>query len=176
MAMLELETLYRENVSLIFRYFRLRTFSKEVAEDLTSEVFLRFAAKYEVNSTRAYLYGIAKLVFLEYLKKKYKQELPLGDEIANFASHVEDFVSENNNADSRQKMLRELIEKLPEKQKEVIQLRLNEHLDISEICEKLGKDSNYVRTTQKRALANLKKLWACTQLTTSNLELTSNHE
>lgn len=182
MHTLKLETVYRSNISLIFRYFRLRTFSKEVAEDLTSEVFTRLARKFSVveneseQAAKAYLFGIAKLVFIEYLKQKYTQQLPLGDQIDDFADHVKDFVDDNSEYKQRHTKLMSLIEKLPEKQKLVISMRLIEKLSLNEISIKLAKDSNYVRTTQKRALANLKKLWACTQLTTSILELTPDHE
>lgn len=143
---------------------------------------MRLARKFSVveneseQVAKAYLFGIAKLVFLEYLKQKYTQQLPVGDQIDDFADHVKEFINDNFEDEQRFLRLQTLIEKLPEKQRQVASMRLIERLSLNEISVKLAKDSNYVRTTQKRALANLKKLWACTQLTTSILELTPDHE
>jgi RNA polymerase sigma factor (sigma-70 family) len=49
---------------------------------------------------------------------------------------------------------------LPEKQRIVISLRLIEKLSLKEIAQELGKNMNYVKTTQKRAIKNLKEIFA----------------
>ena len=49
---------------------------------------------------------------------------------------------------------------LPEKQRTVISLRLIEKLSLKEIAKRLDKNMNYVKTTQKRALKNLKEIFA----------------
>jgi RNA polymerase sigma factor (sigma-70 family) len=177
---MELSEVYEQNIELIYRYFRLRTFSKEVAEDLTSDTFLRFVDKRELfenselASAKAYLYGIAKNVLLEYLKQKYQQEISLGDNL-DFYEHVSVYVETYSKADVRDAILKGLIAQLPGKQREIATLRLLEKKSSQEVMKITGKDSNYVRTTQKRAVASLKKLWECTQTDTNLIELTQNH-
>lgn len=174
----ELSKIFAENSILIFRFLRLRTFSKEVAEDLTSETFLRFVANKDVinnsdqASRKSYLYGIAKLVFMEYLRKKYQQEISIDFDAPEFQNYVEQYVHENSGLEKRTEALHRLIPSLPKKQRQVISLRLIEKKSTAEIVEILNKDSNYVRTTQKRGIVNLRKLWECTQLNTGILELT----
>jgi DNA-directed RNA polymerase specialized sigma24 family protein len=42
-------------------------------------------------------------------------------------------------------------------------MRLIEKMSLDEICEKLGKNMNYVKTTQKRGIRNLKFLISAAQ-------------
>jgi RNA polymerase sigma-70 factor, ECF subfamily len=178
----QIESVFKENSVIIFRFLRLRTLSKEIAEDLTSETFLRFVSKKDLlsnsppDSIRSFLFGIAKLVFLEYLRRKYRQEISISMEAPEFINYVESYVGANSELSNRTVALTKLIGQLPEKQRIVAALRLVDKKQLVEICQILNKDSNYVRTTQKRAIANLRRLWEleCTQSDTGILELTQN--
>jgi DNA-directed RNA polymerase specialized sigma24 family protein len=54
---------------------------------------------------------------------------------------------------------------LPEKQRLVLKMRLIDKCSLHDICANLNKDMNYVKTTQKRGLHNLKLLFAAGQCT-----------
>jgi RNA polymerase sigma-70 factor, ECF subfamily len=160
---------FEKNFKKVYRYFYYKTFSKEEAEDLTSETFLQFlkqAHQHEnsIDKPDSYLYGIAQNIFRTFLRTKYKLPLISMFSLPEFAQELEN-VTEDKIIDMKAK-LKELIAQLPEKQKEIIQLRLVEGKTITEIMQLTGKNNNYVKTTQKRAIRNLKKLLACTPVAT----------
>ncbi len=162
----DLNSLYEKEASSVYRFFYFKFFDKVTAEDLTSEVFLAFAQKVAQNKRmddpRRYLYGIVKLVFVRYLRKKYISKMFVRVPVEEFAGRVDIFLEEVDSKPTIEEFALEYIQKLPEKQKMIAQMRFVEKMDLAEICEKLGKDMNYVKTTQKRAIAALKKLAACT--------------
>jgi RNA polymerase sigma factor (sigma-70 family) len=76
-------------------------------------------------------------------------------------STLEDFTEERTPED----ILLSRLELLPKKQRAVISMRLIEKLSLKEIAQKLDKDMNYVKTTQKRAIRNLKEIFANSRCT-----------
>ena len=157
----DLNTLYEKEASSVYRFFYFKFFDKVIAEDLTSDVFLAYAQKVaqskRMDDPRRYLYGIVKLVFVRYLKQKYISKMFVRVPVEDFAARVDVFLQEIDTKPTIEEFARGYIEKLPEKQRAIAQMRFIEKMDLSEICEKLGKDMNYVKTTQKRAIAALKK-------------------
>jgi RNA polymerase sigma-70 factor (ECF subfamily) len=156
----EMITIYRDNVEKIYRFFFYKVLDRETAEDLTSTTFLTFAKKSvseKVDSPKSYLFGIAKNIFLTFLKGKYKAKIESIDDEA-----FEDIVDETVELGPERKdifdMLQELLPQVPSKQREVLSLRFIEKLSIEEISQRLGKDKNYVTTTQRRGLRSLKRL------------------
>jgi RNA polymerase sigma factor (sigma-70 family) len=76
--------------------------------------------------------------------------------------YIDEFTEEIEEKETAEEKISKYIEQLPSKQKEIITLRLIDKLDLKAICEKLNKDMNYVKTTQKRAIRSLKQLIECT--------------
>lgn len=159
----DLEIIYEQNVDKIYKFFYNKFYDKEIAEDLTSEVFLEFVkatkSKTPENAIK-YLYGITHKVFLQALRKKYKEKTTSFESIENFPEYLEDNIT--STYDKKIKNVEILIEKLPEKQKVVLHMRLIEKHSLKDIADILSKDMNYVKTTQKRGIKSLKKLLACT--------------
>lgn len=158
----DIEILYERYFEKIYRFFYYKTLNKEIAEDLTSHSFLTFIkqskSQKEIQNPKNYLFGITKFTFLAYLKKKYKQELPLLNE--DFAVYIDNFLDEIDDKPTLEDKASKYIKMLPEKQKRVLHMRLIEKLSLAEIAAKLGKNMNYVKTTQKRGIKNLKKMLA----------------
>ncbi len=159
----DLEIVYEQNVDRIYKFFYLKTLSKETAQDLTSDTFLSFVERIKkndlINNPCGFLYGTAKNIFINFLKRKYKdQKFWINIE------KIEDFQVEVSsvNEDKIIEVAKKFIDKLPEKQKKVLTLRLVEKLSIKKITEILNKNVNYVKTTQKRGIANLRKFLMCT--------------
>lgn len=161
-----IDTLFHRYLRKIYKYFYYRTLVRELAEDLTSSTFLKFvetANKSNISDSKAYLFGIASHVWNDYLRRKYTQlELPLNDAVV--AEEIDD--ESRYELHKREAHLHALIEQLPEKQRDILRLRLVEKKSLGEICAELGKDMNYVKTTQKRAIKKLKALLECTPLAT----------
>ncbi|GAB4283611.1 MAG: sigma-70 family RNA polymerase sigma factor [Candidatus Dojkabacteria bacterium] len=161
---------YEENFEKIYRYFYSRVLNQQIAEDLTSDTFIKFAESVTSPSTKIedpkkYLFGIARNTFVKYLQEKYKKNESLF-EIDYFRVGFDNSADydpiETDHDDSKDYTLEELAARLlphiPEKQRLVLQLRIIEKLSLKEICEKLNKDMNYVKTTQKRGLKSLREL------------------
>jgi len=80
----------------IYRYYYFRTRSKEDAEDLTGEVFLKMvkSVRKQRGNFPAWLFKIAKNLLIDYYRKKGKEEVLLKTaEIETFpASDEKDMV------------------------------------------------------------------------------------
>lgn len=88
----DIEVAYDQYFNNIYRFFSYKLLDKCIAEDLTSETFLLFVKQVkqdsEIINIKQYLFGIAKHVFLKYLKSKY-------DENSTSLNKYEDFRSRN---------------------------------------------------------------------------------
>lgn len=174
----DLSVVYDRYFEVIYRFFYFKVLSKDVAEDLTSETFLAFGEKCKEQkeiekSLKSYLFGIARIVFTKYLQRKYQEmavdfeEMPwlVKDEALmnkieggnnDYRLHDED----NQSQKQREKMIISYIDKLPDKQKRVVYMRLIERMSLKEISKKIGKNMNYVKVTQRRGIKKLKLLVA----------------
>lgn len=153
--------LYEAHVRTVYGFFMSKTFHRELAEDLTSEVFIAAFEQFgqpnrTIENKEKYLYGIMKIVWTRHLRIKYAQPVDTVENIEDFAGYV---VSELQSTRERSLIDRALpyIQQLPEHQREVMLLRFRDGLSLREIATKLNKDMNYVKTTQKRGLASLRK-------------------
>jgi RNA polymerase sigma-70 factor (ECF subfamily) len=157
-----LEKIYLENIDKIYRFFYYKTLSKEIAEDLTSETFIAFInelkSNKEILDLVKFLFGIAKIIFVKFLRSKYKENTINLPDIFEFQGYVQDFLEEIDSSETLEDLLLKYIDQIPEKQRIVLELRLIKKLKIKEIAEKLNKDVNYVKTTQKRALKSIKEI------------------
>lgn len=152
---------YKDNFKSIYKFFYYKTYSKEIAEDLSSEVFLTFAEilknQKEVENIQAFLYGIAKNIFIRFLQEKYNKEINLSTLPENFEEFAIKEVKRADLSDYEDK-LKALLKFIPEKQRDVLELRFVQKLTLSEICQKINKDMNYVKTTQKRGMKSIKEI------------------
>lgn len=157
----ELTEIYNENFRKLYRFFYYKTFDHASAEDLTQETFLNFAEFIskgnKVENKKAFLFAIAKNVFAKNLRRKY-EEVNLDLETIDFYSFVEDTLEQNGAEDNFMQFVKSFISQLPNKQRIILELRFINKMKIKHIAEELGKNINYVKTTQRRGLKNLKKL------------------
>lgn len=160
---MELEQFYDEQSSKVYKFFYIKCLDRSTAEDLTSETFTLFIEQIEhqtINDKKKYLYGIMRNMWLQFLRKKYQQALTDIENIEDFADVVESHITDFDQAESVGNRLLPYIEKLPEKQRLIITMRLLEEMPIAEIARKLGKDKNYVKTTYKRGIVSLRAVLA----------------
>ena len=160
--------IYNQLSDKIYRFFYYKFWDVGMAEDLASETFIRFMRKVKndepVREPQAFVFGIAKLVYLEALKDKYKlNQTDLETHEARFqAASIDDFVGakEVEQEKGLEDMIAPYISQLPEKQRVLIQMRLIDKAPIDEICQRLDVTKNYIKTTQNRAINNLKQMLA----------------
>lgn len=124
----------REHYESIYSYLYWKTKNKELAEDLTQEVFLKFIQNIghykNTGKPRAYLYTIARNLLFNHSRKKNSLSL---EDIENKNSL--EFIANHgdyHDKDSKEALLNAL-ELLTGKQKELILLRYFHDLSMSEI-------------------------------------------
>ncbi|HXB72003.1 MAG TPA: sigma-70 family RNA polymerase sigma factor [Candidatus Acidoferrales bacterium] len=143
--------LYEENFYRVYAYVARRVRDRHEAEDLTADVFREALAgigKFEWRGVPfvAWLLRIAARVIADYFTRS-------GRQAGNLAA-----MPERSSTDEveRSAMLFQLVERLPEAQLRVIQMRFVEQKSIREIAQELGRSEGAVKQLQLRAIENLR--------------------
>ncbi len=146
---------YKEYKDKIYTYFLYRVnFNQAIAEDLTSEIFLKALEHFESfdpgRSFQAWIYKIAG----NHLKNYYRT---CNREVAleRASSAVYEFKNCLDASLELQKIMNK-IAALEDYHREVLLLRFVDGLNNSEIAELLNKDEGAVRTQVSRALKALR--------------------
>ncbi len=149
-----LSTLVKRSYPFVFRYFYYRSVTREDAEDLTNEVFIRVvnSIKDQKGYFPAWLISIAKNLLTDYYRKRGKsRETPL-DEVEEPSSNPD----KDTNGRLHPNDLRKLINFLTDEQKEVIILRFIEGNTNEETAKIMNKSIGAIRALQFRALSAMK--------------------
>jgi RNA polymerase sigma-70 factor, ECF subfamily len=149
--------LYERLADRIYRYIYFRVTDEEMAEDLTSRVFLKaweHLPSYK-NSTSpfiAWLYTIAHNMLIDYYRVN-RPTAPL-DEIEIMAG---DDPSPAEEVDRRSDVLvlRQALQKLTPIQREVVTMKLIDGMNTAEVAKRLHRTQGAIRALQMRALQSL---------------------
>lgn len=157
--------LYKKYHHQLYNFLFYMVQSKEQTEDLVQEVYIRVLKSYQhfkgESSEKTWLIAIARNVAIDYFRKQkginqrlikkvemihlpIKDESPLPEEIV--------FQSEEK------RLLYRCLEKCTIDQRSVIILRYIQELSILETAEVLGWKESKVKTTQHRAIKQLRTL------------------
>lgn len=151
--------LYDNYLPKIYRFVLLKTSQKEIAEDLTQQVFLKAwqnVSSYEHKGFpfSSWLYQIARNAVIDhYRTKKTHAGLETAEEIAeetNFSADLEKKI----NLEIIQKKIKDLS---PDYQ-DVLIMRFVEEMSHREIAQSMGKSEGAIKVIQHRALNQLKKI------------------
>ena len=158
--MQNIEEIYKEYSETIYKYLFCLTQNKEIAEDLTQETFtiaVRDIKKYRGEcKLSVWLCQIAKHLWYKELKRKNKSiQISLEDIEEDFLCY--DTAEEKLLAKEDKLKLFKNIQKLDEKSRQVVYMRMIGYLNYEEIGEVLGKTSNWARVTFYRAKQKLKE-------------------
>lgn len=159
--------LYDIYVDEIYRFIFFKVSSKEEAEDLTGEVFLKTwqyinekDAK-PVDNLRAFLYQTARNTVIDYYRTKGSREESI-DEMddgeplrADLADPKQD-LAEKIELSSDFETAKKALQKLKGEYREVIMLRFVQEMSIKEVAEVLGKPEGSIRVLLHRAVSSLK--------------------
>jgi RNA polymerase sigma-70 factor (ECF subfamily) len=150
----ELAEIYDTHAPRIFRYIYHRLGDQAVAEDLTSDVFVRFLhARVAPENLAAFLFRIAHNLVVDYLRCHRATQLldeNLVAEQSDPAHLVED--------EMKRARLRRAITRLTVEQQQVIVLKFLEGFSNEEIARVLDKSVGAVKLLQHRGLATLRDL------------------
>ena len=146
---MNLERFYRENYHIVFGYLLSLCGNPALAEDLTSETFLKAISKvssYDGSvKPSTWLCAIGKNLYLNE-RKRFSRHVPLDSVMIAEDDTMEDRIIEKDTA----KRIEQLSRKLEEPKNQVFAMRLN-GLSFREIGEALGRTENWARVTFFRA-------------------------
>jgi len=143
----------------IYRYIFYRVKDESVAEDLTSEVFVRLVEKidqftYRGRPVLAWLYTIARNLITDHHRQSQKAPLPLLERIVSGNADPEQATQKT----FTQERLTDAIAELTEGQRQVILLKFFEGLDNAATARILGKSVGAVKSLQHRGLNALHRI------------------
>ena len=149
--------LYRRHYDVIFRYCAHRLFDRVVAEDVTSEVFLKMVEEFHRfrgtdKQFRNWLYRIATNAVNLHLRRITRRNslLRVAREQSNSGA------ADCGELPERLALLKEAILSLKPRYQTIITLRFFENMKLTEIAEVLGSSPGTVRSQLARALAKLR--------------------
>ncbi len=162
--------IYDFYVIRIFRFVYLKTSSKETAEDLTSESFLKCwryikikneSGKKEIvknNKISSLLYKIARNLIIDYYRKKKDLIIEIKEEEKEIIiDHKQDILAEINKKQEVEE-LRKSLGYLKDDYQELLILKYVEDLTMPEIVDITGKKEGAIRVQLHRAKKALERV------------------
>lgn len=151
-------------VTPIYRFIYFKVSSRQDAEDLTSEVFMKIwqyvtETDDEIENLRALIYRSARNLVIDHYRKNARKDLIQDEELMN---NIED--------EKQQRLLKEIdvkiemqnaekiLRQMKDDYREIIILRFIEELSIGEIAKILNKSKGSVRVALHRALKTAREL------------------
>lgn len=158
--------LYNEHRVEVFRYIRGRVRDEHLAEDLTSETFIRAFRRidsftWQGAPVAAWLVTIARNIVADHFKaSRTRLEFAAGDYLDLESGRVEDSAEnarlrELAAVEARETVARQL-RALPPMQAEAIRLRYLDELSLSETAAQLGRSVGATKQTAFRAFASMR--------------------
>lgn len=156
-ALAQVHELYYDS---IYRYLSFRVNDSQTAEDLTSEVFVRFLHAIQQknapqNTIRGWLFGAASLILKEHYRKKKKTQLTELKETMPGETVVS---TQNLEVEESKEALRQAMTNLTEEQQQVLALRFGYEMPVRKVAETMNKSEGSVKMLQVRAIAALTRL------------------
>jgi len=155
--------LYDLYVDSIYRYVFFKISSREDAEDLASEVFLKIwnylvtEESDRINNFRPFAYKVARNLVTDFYRKNKHIEIPIdseNDTIIDNQKNIFDKLAIASEVEEVSKAMKEL----KSEYREVILLRHVESLNIGEIASVIGKTNGATRTLLHRATGTLREI------------------
>ena len=156
----EFESIYRTYFKPVYLYARQISGDEHIAEDITSETFLK-----AINSVerfrggcdmRVWLCQIAKNTYYAYLKKARKT---VSADETGLQNTADPDASEQFGEQEEARQLRKVLHHMPEPYKEVFMWRVFGELSFREIGELYGKTDNWACVTYHRARKMVRSRW-----------------
>lgn len=158
--------IYDRYLDTVYRYIFFRVGGKALAEDLTSETFLRALRRigsvtWQGRDLGAWLVTIARNLIADHYKSgRYRLEVATADMVAD--DHVDTAATGAPEAQVIDRLtnhtLLQAVTKLGSEQQECIVLRFLDGLSVSETAQVMGKNEGAIKALQYRAVRALARL------------------
>jgi len=151
-----LATFYQENLRRVYQFVYVQVKNREVAEDLTSQVFLKAVrhldSQRSSQSMRSWLIQVAHTTVMDYwrsIKRAPTDSLDVLLEAGWEISGKDATLGANDNPAERVQCI---LQQLPERYREVLTYRFLLKYTVSEVAQIMGVTEANVKTLQFRAL------------------------
>lgn len=155
-----LAQVHEQYYDAIYRYLAYRVNDLQTAEDLTSEVFIRFLHAIQQknapqNTIRGWLFGAASLILKEHYRKKKRAKLTELDD-----AMPDEWTEPTEKLESQEKKraLHQAMSDLTEEQQQVLALRFGYEMPVRDVAETMNKSEGSVKMLQARAIAALTRI------------------
>ena len=151
--------IYNQYIEKIYRFIFLKVNSQEVAEDLTSETFLRvfesLKNQEKIENPQAFLYRIARNLVTDYYREKRKTQIisPESVSIRDPRPGLEEKMALNSDLEQ----IKASLANLKEDYQNVIIWHYLDGLSIPEVAKLLGRTEEATRVLLHRALKTLRE-------------------
>jgi RNA polymerase sigma-70 factor (ECF subfamily) len=154
--------LYDRYVDTVYRFVYYRVNDRALAEDFTSETFLRALRRigtisYQGRDIGAWFITIARNIVLDHLKSaRHRLETPTAETVEgrDYAQSTESAVLDQLRAER----LMAAVGQLGDEQRECVMLRFVHGLSVSETADVMGKNDGAIKALQHRAVRKLAEL------------------
>ena len=150
--------IYDEYVPKIYRFIYLKVSTKEIAEDLSSEVFARVWKEFtqlEIDNIQAFLYKVARNVLADHYRAQKGIKIVSVEKVTTVL--LEDASLENEaEISSDMEQIQKALVNLKDDYQNYIIWRYLDELTVAEIAQITGKSEQSVRVGVHRALKSLK--------------------
>jgi RNA polymerase sigma-70 factor, ECF subfamily len=147
---------YQENLTSIYQFVYVHVKNREVAEDLTSQVFLKAVRHLDdqrsSQSIRSWLFQVAHTTLIDYwrsIKRVPTNSLDALLEVGWEISNKDAALGTNNNVAER---VERILQQLPKRYREVLTYRFLVKLTVRETAQIMGVTETNVKTLQFLAL------------------------
>ena len=158
--MQDIEKIYKEYFETVNKYLFCLTRNSDISEELTQETFYKAVKK--INTYKGeckmsvWLCQIAKNLWIDQCRKNKKITNLSEEDLINITEQKS--LEEKIISDDEKISLYKKMQKLDEKTREVMYLRITGELSFKEIGEILGKTENWARVTFYRGKSKLKEV------------------
>lgn len=154
--------LYDKYVDVVFRYVLFRVGDRELAEDVTSETFLRALRRitsvtYQGRDVGAWFVTIARNLVLDHVKSsRFRLEVTTAE--VDDSQRVEAGPEQQVLSRATRSVLLECVSQLGDDQRECIVLRFLQGLSVAETAAVMARNEGAVKALQHRAVRRLAQL------------------
>ena len=155
-----LKKIYKFYGSRIFFFINSYTHNKEITEELVQDVFIKLWNKREKldtsKSIKNYIYTIAKHSVIDFIRKNSVKIFSI-DSIPESEFSTNNIGEENMLYDEEERLIKEAIERLSLRKREVFELHRIERLTYNQIADRLGISVSAVEKNISSALKDIRK-------------------
>jgi RNA polymerase sigma-70 factor (ECF subfamily) len=157
------EVLYQRHKGGVYRYLLAKCYRQEIAEELFQDVWMKLIAardRYEVRAKfTTYIYQLAHNHFIDYYRKTRTDVFQQKDQDADVEQIVANGQKQADEVLDMQRqteMLSELIDNLPDEQREAFMLKEEGGLTVAEIAEVTGVSVEAAKSRLRYAVKKLR--------------------